>query len=191
VVKAVDQVTMNLPIVMGATQAKKVADITLYGTWKERISFSLSLPPKYVRIEPTDIITVNVSGVAHEMRVVKTDMEANGMMKLSAVAEDISSYDFYTPPSETSSNIQPPVLVPRTLLQFIDAPPLPVARMAAIPSTCWQALMGRQLSAPSSRTWQPACRQHGMNSARWKCCSVPAALPVSANWLFSTARMLH
>lgn len=124
--KAIDQVTMNLPIVMGATQAKQVADITLYGTWKERISFAFSLPPKYVRIEPTDIITVNVSGVAHEMRVVKTDMEANGMMKVSAVAEDISSYDFYTPPGETGSNIQPPELVPGTLAQFIDAPPLPV-----------------------------------------------------------------
>jgi hypothetical protein len=39
--KAVDQVTTNLPIVMGATQAKQMADITLYGTWRERISFTL------------------------------------------------------------------------------------------------------------------------------------------------------
>ena len=126
VVRAVDQVTMNLPIVMGATQAKQVADITLYGTWKERLSFSLTVPPKYVRLEPTDVITVTVSGVAHEMRVIKTDMEANGLMKISAVAEDVSSYDFYTPPGETSRNITPPVLVPETLLQFVDAPPLPV-----------------------------------------------------------------
>ncbi len=124
-VRAVDQVTMNLPIVMGATLAKKIADITLYGTWKERTSFQLKLPPRYVRIEPTDVITVTVNGVGHEMRVVKTDMEANGVMKVNAVAEDISSYDFYTPPGETSSNIQPPVLVPETIAQFIDAPPLP------------------------------------------------------------------
>ncbi len=125
VVRAVDQVTINLPIVMGATQAKQVADITLYGTWKERLSFSLTVPPKYVRLEPTDVITVTVSGVAHEMRVVKTDMESNGLMKISAVAEDVSSYDFYTPPGETSRNIKPPVLVPETLVQFVDAPPLP------------------------------------------------------------------
>ena len=124
-VKAVDQVSMNLPIVMGATLAKQISDITLYSAWKERVSFMLTLPPKYVRIEPTDIITVTVNGVAHEMRVLKTDMEANGVMKLSAVAEDISSYDFYTPPGETSSNIQAPTLVPDTLVQFIDAPPLP------------------------------------------------------------------
>ncbi len=125
VVRAVDQVSMNLPIVMGATQAKQVADITLYGTWKERTSFTLMLPPEYVRIEPTDVLTITVSGVAHEMRVLKTDMEANGVMKVSAVAEDISSYDFYSPPGETSKTIQPPVLVPDTLVRFIDAPPLP------------------------------------------------------------------
>lgn len=120
-VKAVDQVTMNLPIVMGATQAKKIADVTLY----KRTSFQLKLPPKYVRIEPTDIITVTVSGVAHEMRVVKTDMEANGVMKISAIAEDISSYDFYTAAGETTKKLTPPVLVPDTITQFIDAPPLP------------------------------------------------------------------
>ncbi len=125
VVKAVDQVTMNLPIVMGVTHAKQIADISLYSAWKERTSFQIKLPPKYVRIEPTDVITVTVSGVAHEMRVQKTDMEANGVMKISAIAEDISSYDFYTQPGETSSNLTPPVLVPDTLTQFVDAPPLP------------------------------------------------------------------
>jgi len=125
VVKAVDQVTMNLPIVMGATQAKKIADVTLYSAWKERTSFALKLSPKYVRIEPTDVVTVTISGVAHEMRVVKTDMEANGVMKISAIAEDISSYDFYTAAGETAKNLTPPVLVPDTITQFIDAPPLP------------------------------------------------------------------
>ncbi|MDA0307506.1 MAG: glycoside hydrolase TIM-barrel-like domain-containing protein [Proteobacteria bacterium] len=124
-VKAVDQVTMNLPIVMGATQAKKIADVTLYSAWKERNSFQLTIPPKYARIEPTDVITVTVSGVAHEMRVQKTDMEANGVMKISAIAEDISSYDFYTVAGETSKKLTPPVLVPDTIAQFIDAPPLP------------------------------------------------------------------
>jgi len=69
---------------------------------------------------------LTVSGVAHEMRVIKTDMEANGLMKINAVAEDVSSYDFYTPPGETSRNITSLVLVPDTLLQFVDASLLPV-----------------------------------------------------------------
>lgn len=37
--KALEQVTLNLPIVMSATLAKKIADVTLYGAWKERLSF--------------------------------------------------------------------------------------------------------------------------------------------------------
>lgn len=125
VVRAVDQVTVNLPIVMGATLAKQIADVTLYSAWKERTSFQVMLPPEYVRIEPTDVITVTVNNVPHEMRVIKTDMESNGMMKVSAIAEDVSSYDFYTPPGETKKNITPPVLIPETLAQYIDAPPLP------------------------------------------------------------------
>jgi hypothetical protein len=125
VVKSIEQVVMSLPIVMGATRAKQIADITLYSTWKERVGFSLTLPPKYVRLEPTDVIKVDVSGVVHEMRIVKTDMERNGLMKVEAVAEDISSYDFYANPSEIASNLTPPLLVPNTLAHFIDAPPLP------------------------------------------------------------------
>jgi hypothetical protein len=58
-------------------------------------------------------------------RVIKTDMESNGMMKVSAIAEDVSSYDFYTPPGETSSTLEPPVLVPDTIVRFVDAPLLP------------------------------------------------------------------
>jgi hypothetical protein len=125
VVKSVDQVSMNLPIVMGGTRAKQIADITLYSAWKERVGFSLMLPPKYVRIEPTDIITVTVNGVVHEMRVVKTDMESNGVMKIDAAAEDISSYDFYTPPGETGTTLGPPAVVPGTSVIFVDTPPLP------------------------------------------------------------------
>ncbi len=125
VVRAVDQVSMNLPVVMGATLAKKIADVTLYNAWKERTSFQLMLPPEYVRIEPTDVITVTVNNVPHEMRVVKTDMEANGLMKISGIAEDISSYDFYTQPGETKKTLTPPLLIPETLVEFIDSPPLP------------------------------------------------------------------
>lgn len=124
-VKAVDQVGVNLPLVMNDQQAKQIADVTLYGTWKERVSYSLTLPPKYARVEPTDIITVTVSGVPHEIRVIKADMERTGLMRLSGVAEDVSTYDFYTPPGTGGGITVPPVPIPNTLMTLIDAPPLP------------------------------------------------------------------
>jgi hypothetical protein len=124
-VKAVDQVGVNLPLVMNDQQAKQIADVTLYGTWKERVSYSLTLPPKYARVEPTDIITVTVSGVPHEIRVVKADMERTGLMRLSGVAEDVSTYDFYTPPGTRGGITVPPAPIPNTIMTLIDAPPLP------------------------------------------------------------------
>ncbi len=124
-VKAVEQVMLNLPLVMNATLAKKIADVTLYGAWKERVSFALTLPPKYVRIEPTDIVTVNIADATYQMRVVKTDMERNGLMKVLAVAEDINSYDFHSNTSGSRSNIKLPELIPDTILELLDLPPLP------------------------------------------------------------------
>jgi hypothetical protein len=124
-VKAIEQVILNLPLVMSATQAKKIADITLYGAWKERVSFGLTLPPKYVRIEPTDIITVIVAETTYQMRVIKTDMEHNGLMRVAAVLEDINSYDFYSEVKSTKSKVDAPDIIPETLLSFLDLPPLP------------------------------------------------------------------
>lgn len=129
-VKAVEQVTLNLPIVMSATYAKKIADVILYGAWKERVSFGFMLPPKYARLEPTDIITVvtedNQARVAHQMRIIKTDMERNGLMKVAAVAEDVSSYDFNSTAGRIKNNLEPEDVIANTWLELLDLPPLPV-----------------------------------------------------------------
>ena len=124
-VKAVEQVMLNLPLVMSSTMAKRIADVTLYGAWKERVSFALTLPPKYVRVEPTDIITVIVADTTYQMRVVKTDMERNGLMKVAAVMEDTSSYDFHSNTGNSKSNAKPPELIPDTILELLDLPQLP------------------------------------------------------------------
>ena len=60
-------------------------------------SYYFNLPPKYMYLEPADIITVTVDGVNHQMRIVKIDLGSNYMMKISAVAFEASIYDFYCP----------------------------------------------------------------------------------------------
>src|SRR5690606_38928078 len=46
-VKAVDYVTVNLPIVLSDQEAKVVADVTLYNAWVGRVQYQLTVPPKY------------------------------------------------------------------------------------------------------------------------------------------------
>lgn len=124
-VKAIEKVIINLPIVMNSTLAKKISDITLYSTWKERISFTLTLPPKYCNIEPADVITVMISDISHTMRIVKTDIDRNALIKINGVAEDSDSYDFYSPVGNVTSNLQlPPHPIPNTIIEVLDLPNL-------------------------------------------------------------------
>ncbi len=59
------------------------------------------------------------------MRVVKTDMERNGLMRIAAVAEDISSYNFDLSINKHRNKNQIPELIPETLVEILDIPPLP------------------------------------------------------------------
>ena len=99
VVDTVDHTSINLPIVMGRTHAKQIADILLYNTWKERLGFSFTLPPEFIRLEPADVITIDTDGASHEIRIVKTDMEPGGLMKIEASSTSSTLYDFLLKPN--------------------------------------------------------------------------------------------
>jgi hypothetical protein len=124
-VRAKEQITMSFPIVMGDQQAKQIADITLYNAWISRTGFNFRLPPKYAEIEPGDVITVTVNNVNHIMRITSATMERNGSQQVTAIAEDISTYDFYTPPGESPIGDGQGVRIPETELHLLDLPAFP------------------------------------------------------------------
>jgi hypothetical protein len=124
-VKAVDYVTVNLPIVLSDQEAKVVADVTLYNAWVGRVQYQLTLPPKYALLEPTDVITVTKDGAAYLMRITGSKLVRNGMQEISAIAEDVSSYDFYNPAGSGTPAIQSPTSVSATRLELLDLPAFP------------------------------------------------------------------
>ncbi len=124
-VKAVDYATVNLPIVLSDQEAKVVADVTLYNAWVGRVQYQFTVPPKYALIEPTDVITITKDGAAYLMRITSTKLVRSGMQEITAVAEDVSSYDFYNPPGTGTPNIQPPSTVSATRLELFDLPAFP------------------------------------------------------------------
>ena len=124
-VKAVDYATVNLPIVLSDQEAKVVADVTLYNAWVGRVNYQFTVPPKYALIEPTDVITVTKDGAAYLMRVNSTKLVRNGVQEISAVAEDVSSYDFYNPAGTGTPNLQVPASISSTRLELLDLPAFP------------------------------------------------------------------
>lgn len=120
-----EQISSSVPIVLSDQYAKQVVDISLYTAWIGRTSFNFSIPPQYAAIEVGDVITVTVNSVNHIMRVTSATMERNGAQQLQAIREDISTYDFYTPPSESSISNGQGVVIPTTELTLLDIPALP------------------------------------------------------------------
>lgn len=124
-VRAKEHVSVTFPIVMTAQYAKQIADISLYNAWIARTSFTFRLPAEYAAVEPGDVITVSVNGVNHVMRVMSATMERNASQQISAVAEDISTYDFYTPPGESPIGDGMGVLITPSELHLLDLPAFP------------------------------------------------------------------
>lgn len=124
-VNAVNKVGLNLPVVMTDQQGKTIADVTLYNAWNERNNYKFNVGARYSTIEPTDIIIVSQNAVPTSMRVLSTRIERNGLTEVTAASEDVSTYDFYTPPGETPPVVEQGTVIPGTRLELIDIPPLP------------------------------------------------------------------
>ena len=123
--EAKDKVNMNLPLVLTDQQAKITSDVTLYNTWIQRVKYRFIVSAKYSLIEPADIVTLNVDGVAFEVRVTTIKVDPNGLTEIEASAEDVASYDFYTPPGEPVPVEQPGQIIPETRLELLDIPAMP------------------------------------------------------------------
>lgn len=116
--------TLDLPLVLSDQTAKNIADITLYNAWLSRLSFEFILPPKYAALEPADVIDVNAAGVSHRMRILSTRVVSGGI-SVNAVAEDVSSYDFYQIPGAGILNDTSNQTLAVTHAELMDIPAFP------------------------------------------------------------------
>ncbi len=139
---AVDVQSLSLPIVMSDQKAKIIADVALYNSWMSRLRYQFHIPTQYAGLEPADVITVSANNASHVMRVTHVQFGRPGMLRIQAVAEDVSTYDFYAPPGESTVVRTPKAPVPSTLYRLLDMPALStdsadeaLLRMAAIGET--------------------------------------------------------
>jgi len=118
--------TLDFPLVISDQIAKNIADITLFSDWMGRTSYNFDLPIKYAQLDPSDVITLYINSVSHRMRITSTYIGAPGIVRVSAVAEDVSVYDFYNTASATQKNpLKENIGVPLTKLELLDLPLFP------------------------------------------------------------------
>jgi hypothetical protein len=112
---------LDLPMVLGLSYARTQADILTQEAWMGRERAELSLPPNYLRVDPGDVIQINIKGRPFNLRV--NSIDAGGYYRLEATSFDESVYSEldYSGSSGKTSKI---VLYGRSILEFMDLPML-------------------------------------------------------------------
>ena len=81
-----NDVTVNLAVAMAADNAARLAEVYLYTAWQERINYQFSLGPKYLFLEPGDVVIVDSVYGLLRMQILSMDIGANGVIQVNAVS---------------------------------------------------------------------------------------------------------
>lgn len=81
---AVNRVDRDLPIVLTANEAARVADVLQTLPWMERSEYQLKLPPTYLQLEPGDVITVPTPEATYEFRLTEINETPDFRMEAKA-----------------------------------------------------------------------------------------------------------
>lgn len=120
-----ETLSLDMPIVFSDQIARNIADIRLFSDWAGRSSYRFSLPMKYAKLDPADVVAVTVAGVTHRMRIISIQLESPRVFAIEAVADDISTYDFYSQPGASAQLLQQNLNIPATRLELLDIPAFP------------------------------------------------------------------
>lgn len=84
----------SLPVVITAFKAQQIVEKLLYSMWLERIIYEFKVPPKYIYLNPADVITLNVNETDIILRIMNITINEDNTIYVKAVKCDNSLYNF-------------------------------------------------------------------------------------------------
>lgn len=81
----------ELPLALTAAQAATMAETWLHEAWAARERASFTLPPRWLALEPGDVVSLSHAGRTSEMRI--TEMADHGAREITARSIDLAIYD--------------------------------------------------------------------------------------------------
>lgn len=89
-----DQLTIQLPIALSPSKAKRIASIIAAASWSSRNRDQLKLPWAYLALDPADPIRINLDdGRQYDLRLSQLDVGLDLTIEGQASEEDSSVYD--------------------------------------------------------------------------------------------------
>jgi hypothetical protein len=106
-----NQTSLELPIAIAATEAKAIAEQSLYAAWIERSRYEAALPWQWLVLDPGDVIdVVSDDGTAFRSRLTRVDAGADFAVRLHAVSEDAAAYGTSAVPADGGAGVAAQVI---------------------------------------------------------------------------------
>lgn len=121
--RSTNVVTIDLPCVLTVDEMAQKAEILLYVYWLERLDYEFSLPPPYVGLQPTDIVTLTTPDGTFTLRLTSIDYQRDG--SLSCKARPTQNATYLSSAVGAPSLLPPPTVIPyagTTRFDFLDVP---------------------------------------------------------------------
>lgn len=136
------EVLVDLPCVISEEQAQARAEIALHERWSGRETLELSLPPRFARLEPGDVIDVELPGGSGAFRIDGvTDSESR---KITARSYDPDVYDATGAPGRVVTR----PIAPRPGKPDVVFMDLPLAEAGMRPAVPWVAASAKPWVGP-------------------------------------------
>ncbi|MDD3029233.1 MAG: phage tail protein [Alphaproteobacteria bacterium] len=87
-----DLESIEVTVVLTVDEAAQVAEKTLTYAWIGRTTASFDLPPKWLRLNPTDVINLILKEATLKVRLTQVDFGANNIVSCQATLEDTLAY---------------------------------------------------------------------------------------------------
>lgn len=116
-----NDVSINMPIVLTANEAKRIVDAMLYEAWVQRSRYEVPLSRKYALLEPTDVVDLVLDENTYTARL-RTKQEGQGLVQFEGTGYDASIYTQATPGSPVPSGTTSVGADSPTNLLLLDIP---------------------------------------------------------------------
>jgi hypothetical protein len=118
------RVNIQSPVVMNATKAKQVADVTLYRAWLNQ-SYKFTTTRKWAHLEPTDVVILPTLEASYTARIVAKREQPNGCIEWDAAMESVEVYSQSGAGAAPTNYVKQAIYSPdATDLELLDIPML-------------------------------------------------------------------
>jgi hypothetical protein len=121
---AVNEISIEIPVVFNAQEAAQKAEVLLYLYWMERYDISFVLPYTYANLEPGDVITLNGENATYELRLTTLNTLPDGRIECRAKHSKAALYSPVALGEEGQSVGAGMILPGPTTYELLDIPML-------------------------------------------------------------------